>query len=179
MVLVPESIADVSERVGESEKVVVLPLGAESKKVLQAMSNDTARRILEVLAEESLSVSQISDLLEQPLTTVQYNVDKLLDAGLIQVERTRWSEKGREMKVYGAAQKLIVVVPQSLKGVDVSGILKKYVAAGIAATGVAAALEWLTRPQQEAAPMMEAARAPESAPSLPMVDVGVYPHLGL
>lgn len=136
----------------EDEKVLIVPLGAESKKISQAISNDTSRQILDLLADQPLASSQIADQLDLPITTVQYNMDRLLEAGLIKVERTRWSEKGREMKVYGPIRKLIVVVPQALEDVNIGDILKKYLVAGIAATAVAVALEWFTRSE----PMMMA-----------------------
>ncbi|RLG36616.1 ArsR/SmtB family transcription factor [Candidatus Alkanophaga liquidiphilum] len=122
----------------EDEKLLILPLNA-SKKVSQVLSNDTARRILEALTEAPLSASEVAGRLGLPLTTVQYNVNKLLDAGLVRVERTKYSEKMREVKIYAPARKFVVIVPAQAKDDKKSVIeaLKRYLgllsAAGIAA----------------------------------------------
>ena len=98
----------------EDEKLLILPLN-DSKRVSQVLSNDTARRILEVLAEAPLSASEVAARLGLPLTTVQYNINKLLDAGLVRVERTKYSEKMREVKIYAPARKLVVIVPEQAR----------------------------------------------------------------
>jgi predicted transcriptional regulator len=68
----------------EDEKLLILPLNDKnSKKLSQIISNDTARNVLEAIASQSLSASRIAKKLSIPLTTVQYNLDKLSDAGLV------------------------------------------------------------------------------------------------
>ncbi|MBK5191049.1 MAG: helix-turn-helix transcriptional regulator, partial [Methanosarcinales archaeon] len=68
------------------EKLLILPLNDKnSKKISQVISSDTARNILEVLASTSRSASEIAEKLGIPLTTVQYNLEKLYDAGLVKV----------------------------------------------------------------------------------------------
>jgi len=112
----------------DTEKFVVVPLGGAAKKIAQVVSSDLARRILEVLADAPMSTSQIAEKLSLPLTTIQYNVEKLEDAGLIKVERIRRSEKMREMKLYAPVKKLIVVVPEGISREGVTGVLRKYLA---------------------------------------------------
>jgi len=125
---------------GEDEKLLILPLN-DSKRVSQVLSNDTARRILEVLAEAPLSASEVAARLGLPLTTVQYNINKLLDAGLVRVERTKYSEKMREVKIYAPARKLVVIVPEQARADRRSVIeaLKRYLGM-LTAAGVAALL---------------------------------------
>jgi len=124
----------------EDEKLLILPLN-DSKRVSQVLSNDTARRILEVLAEAPLSASEVAARLGLPLTTVQYNINKLLDAGLVRVERTKYSEKMREVKIYAPARKLVVIVPEQARADRRSVIeaLKRYLGM-LTAAGVAALL---------------------------------------
>ena len=70
----------------EDEKLLILPLNDKnSRKITQIISNDTARNILEAVASEPLSTSEIAEKLGIPLSTVQYNLDKLNDAGLVKV----------------------------------------------------------------------------------------------
>ncbi|MEA2076370.1 MAG: winged helix-turn-helix domain-containing protein [Euryarchaeota archaeon] len=113
----------------EDEKLLILPLNDKnSKKLSQIISNDTARNILEAIASQSLSASQIAEKLGIPLSTVQYNLDKLSDAGLVKVERTKYSEKGKEVKIYAPQRKFVVIVPEKTNRKDVIATLKRYLA---------------------------------------------------
>jgi DNA-binding transcriptional ArsR family regulator len=59
----------------KDEKLLILPLNDKnSKKISQIISNDTARNILEAIASEPLSASELAEKLSIPLTTVQYNL---------------------------------------------------------------------------------------------------------
>ena len=91
---------------------IILPFDESSKKIIETLNNDTARKILEVLSEEALSTSQIAEKLNLPLTTVQYNVKKLLEVELIKVKFKRLSEKRREVEYYEPSKKLIVILPE-------------------------------------------------------------------
>ena len=96
----------------DDDKLLVIPLGEESKTITQTISNDTAMRILDLLAETPLSTSAIAKRLDIPLTTAQYNMEKLIEAGLAKVDKTKYSEKGREVKLYAPARRFIVIVPE-------------------------------------------------------------------
>nr|WP_321496821.1 helix-turn-helix domain-containing protein [uncultured Methanolobus sp.] len=127
-----------------SEKVLILPLSEDSKKITQLLSNEKAMKMLEILADRPMSASDVAEKLDLPLTTVKYNLDGLIEADLIKVKETKWSRKGREVKIYEPVQKLIVVAPGSMKNdrSSIISMLKKYlglVAGAIfAATGVEA-----------------------------------------
>lgn len=129
----------------EDEKLLILPLNDKnSKKISQVISNDTARTILGALTDESMSTSDIAEKLGIPLTTVQYNIEKLMDSGLVKVERTKWSEKFREVKIYAPQKKLVVILPEKTSREDVISALKKYIPmVGIAAV-FSGMLEFIT-----------------------------------
>jgi DNA-binding transcriptional ArsR family regulator len=109
-----------------NEKLLILPLGEESKKITQVISNDTARQIIELLADAPLSASDIADHLKSPLTTITYNLENLESVGLIKVEKIKYSEKGREVKIYAPVRKLIVLVPEKTDRKSVADLLRKY-----------------------------------------------------
>ena len=95
------------------EKLLILPLNDKnSKKLSQIISNDTARDVLEAIASKPLSASEIAEKLGIPLTTVQYNLAKLNDVGLVKVERTRYSKKMKHMKIYAPQRKFVIIVPE-------------------------------------------------------------------
>ncbi len=129
----------------EDEKLLILPLNDKnSRKITQIISNDTARNILEVIASKPLSASEIAEKLGIPLTTVQYNLDKLNDAGLVKVERTRYSEKMKTVKIYAPQRKFVVIVPEKTDRKDVIAALKRYLTVIFFAVVGSGMIEFLT-----------------------------------
>lgn len=127
------------------EKLLILPLGEESKKITQVISNDTARQIIEMLADAPLSASDIAQRLNAPISTVIYNLENLESVGLIKIERIKYSEKGREVKIYAPVRKLIVVVPEKIGKSSVADLLKKYLGVILAAVFASSFLEFFTK----------------------------------
>lgn len=127
------------------EKLLILPLGEESKKITQVISNDTARQIIELLADAPLSASDIAEHLQAPLTTITYNLENLESVGLVKVERIKYSEKGREVKIYAPVRKLIVVVPEKTDKKSVTDVIRKYLGVILASVLVSSTIEFLAR----------------------------------
>ncbi len=125
------------------EKLLILPLGEESKKITQVISNDTARKIIELLADAPLSASDIAERLATPLTTIVYNLENLESVGLIRIDKIKYSEKGREVKIYAPVRKLIVVVPEKTDRKSIGDILRKYVGVLLAAVLASSIIEFL------------------------------------
>ncbi len=136
----PENEKDPSD-----EKLLILPLGEESKKITQVISNDTARQIIELLADAPLSASDIAERLQAPLTTITYNLENLESVGLVKVERIKYSEKGREVKIFAPVRKLIVVVPEKTDRKSVADVLKKYLGVILAAVLASSFIEFFMR----------------------------------
>lgn len=115
------------ERHMNEEKLLILPLNdSTAKKISLALANETSRKVLGALAEEPLAASQISEKLGMQLTTLHYNIENLIEVGLIKVERTRYSEKGREVKIYAPTRKYIVIAPENVGKEEVKSTLKKF-----------------------------------------------------
>ncbi len=125
------------------EKLLILPLGEESKKITQVISNDTVRKIIELLADAPLSASDIAERLQTPLTTIVYNLENLESVGLIRVEKIKYSEKGREVRIYAPVRKLIVIVPEKTDRKSITDILRKYVGVVLAAVLASSIIEFL------------------------------------
>jgi DNA-binding transcriptional ArsR family regulator len=107
-----------------AEGVVILEPGDErAKKIAKAMSSGTATDILNLLKAGKKTSTQVAEELDVPMTTIQYHLENLLDAGLIEVVEKRWSVKGREVKVYGLRDQVLIVTP---KRGDLKGLLLKY-----------------------------------------------------
>ena len=76
----------------KDKKFVITPL-KESKEINSVLSNDTCRLILDALADEPLSSSQLSEKLHVPLSTVDDNIKKLAKVGLIDIHHRQWSPR--------------------------------------------------------------------------------------
>ena len=127
------------------EKLLILPLNDKnSKKISQVISSDTARNILEAIASTPSSASEIAEKLGIPLTTVQYNLEKLYDAGLVKVERTKYSRKMKTVKIYAPQRKFVVIAPGKADKKDVISALKRYLAVISFAVFGSTAIEFLT-----------------------------------
>lgn len=83
------------------EPTVVYLDDSQCEELLGAVQSDTAREILRALNEEPMSQSDTAETLEMSVERVGYHIDKLQTAGLVEVLDTVYSEKGREMEVYG------------------------------------------------------------------------------
>lgn len=93
------------------EKLLILRISEDSRKIARILSNETSTRILKLLDRKPMSAADIADELEMRLNTLKYNLDSLLEAGLIRVRQVKWSRKGREIKVYETAGKTIILLP--------------------------------------------------------------------
>jgi DNA-binding transcriptional ArsR family regulator len=103
--------------------VVIEPGDDRAKKIARAMASQTASDVLGVLRNGEHTSSEIADALALPITTVAYHIENLTEAGMIEVMKTRWSSKGREVKIYGVADQLVIMAPGTT---DVRSLLLKY-----------------------------------------------------
>jgi DNA-binding transcriptional ArsR family regulator len=78
--------------------------------LLSAMSSTTARQLLAALHDEPAAPSELADRVDTSLQNAQYHLGKLEAAGAVEVVDTVYSEKGREMKLYGPTDRPLVVV---------------------------------------------------------------------
>jgi DNA-binding transcriptional ArsR family regulator len=81
----------------------------EADALMRALSSDTAREMLSALHEEPMPPSRLADRVDTTLQNAQYHLERLADAGAIEVVGTAYSEKGREMDVYAPADKPLVI----------------------------------------------------------------------
>jgi DNA-binding transcriptional ArsR family regulator len=95
-------------------KYVVFDLSDNGMKNLaDALANKTCRKILAVLAEQESSESDISKMLNMPLNTVHYDMQKLVKAGLAEKTTTHfWSAKGKKIAIYRASKRTILISPK-------------------------------------------------------------------
>lgn len=82
-----------------------------AEEVLSVLSSDTAREMYAELRRGPATTSELADDLDLSLQNAHHHLKRLRDAGLVEVEGTRLSEKRNEMKVYAAADAPVIVLP--------------------------------------------------------------------
>jgi DNA-binding transcriptional ArsR family regulator len=117
-----------------SDKIIHVDLDDERiGKIADAISNKTCKKLLELLVDEEMSASQIADKLKLPLNTITYNLDILVESGLVdKSSEFLWSEKGKRIVKYKVADKKIVISPKS----KFKGILASVLVSGLIALGI-------------------------------------------
>lgn len=105
------------------------------KDLADVISNKTSKKIIDYLVDHESSETQISVDLKLPANTVNYNIKKLLQAGLIEKSKKwNWSVKGKKIPYYVIADKKIVISPKPLG--NVKQMFLSLVATGFAALGI-------------------------------------------
>jgi DNA-binding transcriptional ArsR family regulator len=135
--LLPSS-SDVDVPDGEPRVIGVDEEDAEA--LVDALSSETARSILSSVHEEPATASQLAEGTETSLQNAQYHIEKLEAADLLEVVDTRYSAKGREMKVYGATNAPVVLFAGSQEqGKDVRSALTSLIG-GVGVVGLGAVI---------------------------------------
>lgn len=98
--------------------------------VLAALSSSTARELLSELHREPAPPSALADTVGTSVQNVQYHLQKLEQAGAIEVVDTAYSAKGREMDVYAPAdQPLVIFAGDQQKGSTIRTALSRLLGA--------------------------------------------------
>jgi DNA-binding transcriptional ArsR family regulator len=82
-------------------------VAAESPEQLKAMADPTRTQILDLVLERAATVSELAQALDRPKSTVAYHVETLMNAGMLQVVRTR-KVRAMEERFYGRTGRTIV-----------------------------------------------------------------------
>lgn len=85
-----------------------------SLEIAEVLGNSTCKKILSLIANKEMTETDIAKELNMPLNTVDYNVKKLVKAGLIESSSHWWSVKGKKIPAYKISDKKIVISPKNL-----------------------------------------------------------------
>ncbi len=111
-----------------TEKYLSINLEDEnSSKIAEVLANKTSKKILSLIAENDKGISQgdIALRLKINMNTLDYNIKKLLDSGLIEEAKDFfWSVKGKRIKTYKLANKRIIISTKPrMLGFVLSGLI--------------------------------------------------------
>lgn len=96
------------------------------------LGNKTCKRILEYLADKEASETEIARDLNLPANTVNYNIKKLVDSGLVEKSRNFfWSVKGKKIVQYSLSNKKVIISP--ITSSATKSVLGAFLATGIGA----------------------------------------------
>ncbi len=99
------------------------------------ISNKTSKKIIGYLADKEASETEIANALKLPANTVNYNIKKLLESGLIEKTKTYfWSVKGKKIPYYKVANKKIIISPKPIRAIV--PVITAFIVTGIAALGI-------------------------------------------
>jgi DNA-binding Lrp family transcriptional regulator len=97
------------------KNVLVVELGdAQTKKLANILTSNACQKIMNALALNTLTESELAKKLSLPLPTIHYNVQQLLKSGIIIDESYHYSTKGREVKHYKLTKQHIIITPNKL-----------------------------------------------------------------
>ncbi|MEM3113373.1 MAG: helix-turn-helix domain-containing protein [Candidatus Pacearchaeota archaeon] len=118
-----------------SKKYLMFDLDDDKLNLItDVLSNKTSKRILEHLADKEASETEMSRDLNLPANTVNYNIKKLLEAGLIEKSKDWfWSVKGKKIVKYRVANRKIIISPITKNTKTILSILGAAILTGAAA----------------------------------------------
>ena len=87
------------------------------KKISNVISNESCKKILDCLANKESTESELASNLGIPISTVHYNLQQLMETGLIDAEEYHYSAKGKEVSHYRLANKYIIIAPKNTYGI--------------------------------------------------------------
>jgi DNA-binding transcriptional ArsR family regulator len=96
-------------------------------EVFQALSSGTTRNIFASLHETPQTASDLAEVTDTSVQNAQYHLQKLVDADLVEVVDTWYSERGTEMKVYAPTDESLVLYAGNDKQGSLRSLLKRVV----------------------------------------------------
>lgn len=105
----------------------------EAESLIGSLSSNTARSVLTALHDEPKTASELADDVDTSLQNVRHHLSNLEEADLVETTETRYSVKGREMKVYAPVnESLVVCVGGSQERSSFLSSLRQFVGAAAA-----------------------------------------------
>ena len=112
------------------------------KKISNVISNESCRKILDFLSTKEATESELASNLSIPISTVHYNLQQLIETGLISAEEFHYSKKGKEVSHYKLANKYIIISPKKTFGIKEK--LKSILPVVLIVSGVALAIQFIS-----------------------------------
>lgn len=99
----------------------------DADDVFGALSSTTARQIYATLDEDPGTPSDVADAIDSSIQNVRYHLEKLEDAGLVEVVDTWYSSRGNEMSVYATANGPLIVTSDESRAAQLKQAVSRYI----------------------------------------------------
>jgi len=102
---------------------------SKSKAISEVLGSKTCKKIIGYLSErKEASQQDLSNALDIPMNTLDYNIKKLLESGFIQKRKNFfWSKKGKKILMYELSNKSIVISPKKSSSTKFKSILPAFI----------------------------------------------------
>ncbi|MDD1694581.1 MAG: helix-turn-helix domain-containing protein [Methanoregula sp.] len=119
------------ESLDMTQEVIFLEPGEEkAQNIVKAMSHQNAGEVVQLLSTEGpLRLSDIAERLDISLNAAKYHIENLMTAGILEISNTRYSVKGKKVKIYRLKNQVFIVAPRMNSIAEVRSALMKYSAA--------------------------------------------------
>ncbi len=97
--------------------------------VFDALAAETTREILAAIHEEPGTPSELAARTDTTVQNAMYHLDKLRDADLVTVAETRYSSRGKEMRVYAPPEDPVVIFVGAEESDGLLSRLKRFLGA--------------------------------------------------
>lgn len=114
----------------ENNNYILISLNDEkSKAVAEVLGSPTCKKIIGYLSEnQEASQKDLSDALNIPMNTLEYNIKKLLNSGFIQKRKNFfWSKKGKKIIMYELSKKSIIISHKKSPSQKLRSILPAFI----------------------------------------------------
>ena len=81
----------------------------DADTMIEALASGTARSIITALESEPMAAAALADRVDTSVQNVTYHLDRMVDAGLVEVVGTSYSTRGTEMDLYAVASSPVVI----------------------------------------------------------------------
>ena len=114
-----------------TDDVIFLEPGQEkAQNIVKAISNQNAGEVVQLLSLEGpLRLSDIAQRLDMSINAAKYHIENLMNAGILEISNTRYSVKGKKIKIYRLKNQVFIVAPKMKCIAEVQRTLMKYCAA--------------------------------------------------
>lgn len=143
-------MAEISEKQNKDDledKIQIFSNTDEKIKFLGKMlSNDSSRKILQLLIEKEMTANEIATQTKLSLPLTLYHVNQMIKAGIVIISKTSTNGKNQSMKYYSAKPGIIILPEKAFQKAkeskSFSNSLKKIMK--FAVIGFAGIVSWMT-----------------------------------
>ncbi len=98
---------------------------SKSKAISEVLGSKTCKKVIGYLSErKEASQKDLSEALNIPMNTLDYNIKKLVESGFIQKRNNFfWSKKGKKIIMYELSNKSIIISPKKTSSEKFKSIL--------------------------------------------------------